>query len=293
MGVTILFWTPFVLAVGRLAGRALHLVKRSVTADSASAPGWVAARDSVATFEKRRTRALMRFHPGTGCSTSPPSSRRSPRGRACPAVPGADGLRRRTGARPDPAHAGRLGFVESGMTTLLVLNRVTPDQAVVALSSTGSSPSGYLIPSGRSPGRLAAQRPPVPTCTSGPPAALAVVSVRHRRPRSRGPSPSAARPPGRPSPWRSCGREPRHLGLLHVGEVIGAPSFLAPSVWASLSAVVAPPSPPHPGGGWEGGCGLLERLPAAVGVGTHPERPAAGPGPGRSRAAGRSHARRR
>src|SRR4051794_37313685 len=55
LGVTILFWTPFVAAVGRLSGRLIQLVKPGVTADTASL-ALIRARDRVSTsFVGRRT----------------------------------------------------------------------------------------------------------------------------------------------------------------------------------------------------------------------------------------------
>ena len=69
----------FVVAVGRLAGRVIHLVKHDVTADSASA-ALVTARDRVAaSFTGRRCAGRTSPPPATGCSTTPPWSRRSPR----------------------------------------------------------------------------------------------------------------------------------------------------------------------------------------------------------------------
>ena len=48
LGVTVQFWTPFVLRVGRLAVRVIHLVRAGETANSVSR-ALVTARDRVAT----------------------------------------------------------------------------------------------------------------------------------------------------------------------------------------------------------------------------------------------------
>ncbi len=131
LGVTILVWTPFVSAVGRLAGRAIHLVKSGVTPDSASR-ALINARDSVATsFEGRRTRALVAaaanrmfdFAALVAALTALGAHARPSQVMMVYAVAQALAL--------IPLTPGGLGFVESGMTTLLVLIGVTPDQAVV------------------------------------------------------------------------------------------------------------------------------------------------------------------
>jgi uncharacterized protein (TIRG00374 family) len=131
LGIAILVWTPFVRLVGRLAGRAIHLVRKEVTADSASA-ALITARNRVgASFEGRRTRAMVA---ATG--------NRMFDFAALVAALAALGAH----ARPSqvlmvyavaqalaliPLTPGGLGFVESGMTTMLVLIGLTADQAVV------------------------------------------------------------------------------------------------------------------------------------------------------------------
>ena len=131
LGFTILFWTPFVILVGRLAGRAIHLVKRNVTAESASA-ALITARDRVsASFEGRRTRALTAaagnrmfdFAALVAALTALGAHARPSQVMMVYAVAQALAL--------IPLTPGGLGFVESGMTTLLVLIGVTADQAVV------------------------------------------------------------------------------------------------------------------------------------------------------------------
>ncbi len=131
LGVTILLWTPFVRWVGRLSGRVIHLVKSGVTADSA-ALALINARDSVAaSFEGRRTRALTAaagnrmfdFAALVAALTALGAHARPSQVLMVYAVAQALAL--------IPLTPGGLGFVESGMTTLLVLIGVTADQAVV------------------------------------------------------------------------------------------------------------------------------------------------------------------
>ncbi len=131
LGFTILFWTPFVILVGRLSGRALHLVKPGVTAESASA-ALITARDRVsASFDGRRTRALTAaagnrmfdFAALVAALTALGAHARPSQVMMVYAVAQALAL--------IPLTPGGLGFVESGMTTLLVLVGVTADQAVV------------------------------------------------------------------------------------------------------------------------------------------------------------------
>jgi uncharacterized membrane protein YbhN (UPF0104 family) len=114
-----------------VAGRALHVVKHDVTADSASA-ALVSSRDRVAaSFDGRRTRAVLA---GAGNRMFDYA--------ALVAALAALGAH----ARPSevlmayavaqalaliPITPGGLGFVESGLTTMLVLVGVTADQAVV------------------------------------------------------------------------------------------------------------------------------------------------------------------
>jgi uncharacterized membrane protein YbhN (UPF0104 family) len=131
LGVTILLWTPFVHRVGRLAGRAIHLVRPAVTADSA-AVALVTARDRVASsFQGRRSRAMTAaagnrmfdFAALVAALTALGAHARPSQVMMVYAVAQALAL--------IPLTPGGLGFVESGMTTLLVLIGVTADQAVV------------------------------------------------------------------------------------------------------------------------------------------------------------------
>ena len=132
LSTAILVWSPFVVAIGRVSGRALHVVKHDITADSASA-ALVTARDRVAaSFRGRRTRAVLAA-----------AGNRMFDYAALVAALAALGAH----VRPSevmmayavaqalaliPITPGGLGFVESGLTTLLVLIGVTADQAVVA-----------------------------------------------------------------------------------------------------------------------------------------------------------------
>jgi uncharacterized protein (TIRG00374 family) len=131
LGVTILLWTPFVASVGRLAGRLIHLVKHGVSAESV-ALSLVTSRDRVAaSFEGRRTRALTAaagnrmfdFAALVAALTALGAHARPSQVMMVYAVAQALAL--------IPLTPGGLGFVESGMTTLLVLVGVTADQAVV------------------------------------------------------------------------------------------------------------------------------------------------------------------
>jgi hypothetical protein len=131
LSVAILVWTPFVIGVGRVVGRAIHVVKRDVTADSVAA-ALVVSRDRVAaSFAGCRTRALLAA-----------AGNRMFDYAALVAALAALGAH----ARPSevllayaiaqalaliPITPGGLGFVESGLTTMLVLVGVTADQAVV------------------------------------------------------------------------------------------------------------------------------------------------------------------
>jgi len=131
LSTAILVWTPFVAAVGRASGRVLHVVKHDATAESVSAT-LVRSRDRVvASFDERRTRAILA---ATG--------NRMFDFAALVAALAALGVHARASEvlmaycvsqalALIPITPGGLGFVESGLTTLLVLVGVTPDQAVV------------------------------------------------------------------------------------------------------------------------------------------------------------------
>jgi len=132
LGVTTLTWTRFVVAVGRAGGHAIHIAKHDITPDSA-ATALVAARDRVAAaFTRRWCRAV----------TAAAANRMFDYAALVAAlvVFGAH-------ARPAevllayavaqalalvPITPGGLGFVESGLTTLLVLIGISADQAVVS-----------------------------------------------------------------------------------------------------------------------------------------------------------------
>jgi uncharacterized membrane protein YbhN (UPF0104 family) len=131
LGAAILLWTPFVAGIGRLAGRLIQTVKPGVTADTASL-ALITARDRVASsFEGRRTRALTAaagnrmfdFAALVAALTALGAHARPSQVMMVYAVAQALAL--------IPLTPGGLGFVESGMTTLLVLIGVTADQAVV------------------------------------------------------------------------------------------------------------------------------------------------------------------
>jgi uncharacterized membrane protein YbhN (UPF0104 family) len=131
LGVTTLTWTRFVVALGRAGGHAIHVVKHDITADKA-AVALVSARDRVgAAFRGRWWRAV----------TAAAANRMFDYAALVAAlvVFGAQ-------ARPSevllayavaqalamiPITPGGLGFVESGLTTLLILIGISADQAIV------------------------------------------------------------------------------------------------------------------------------------------------------------------
>jgi uncharacterized protein (TIRG00374 family) len=132
LSIAFLIWTPFVIGVGRVAGRLLHLVKQDVTADSAS-DALISARDRVASsFAGCRTRAVIAAAGNRMFDYAALVAALAAMGAHARA---ADVLMAYAVAQAlalIPITPGGLGFVESGLTTLLVLVGVTADQAVVA-----------------------------------------------------------------------------------------------------------------------------------------------------------------
>ncbi len=132
LGLAVLHWDSFVRAVGRTAGRLIHLVRRSVSVDAVT-DSVVRQRDQVAaTFAGRWTRSLILA-----------SANRMLDYAALVAALYAVGAH----ARPSmvllayvisiaftlvPITPGGLGFVEAGLTTILVLAGVSADQAILA-----------------------------------------------------------------------------------------------------------------------------------------------------------------
>jgi hypothetical protein len=132
LSTAILVWTPFVMTVGRFSGRALHLVKHEITAESAAAT-LIRSRDRVAaSFAGCRTRAVVAaagnrmfdYAALVAALAALGAHARASQVLMAYAVAQALAL--------IPITPGGLGFVESGLTTLLVLIGVTADQAVVA-----------------------------------------------------------------------------------------------------------------------------------------------------------------
>jgi hypothetical protein len=132
LSTAIFVWTPFVAAVGQVSGRLLRLVNKNVSAHSAAA-ALVASRDRVAaSFDGRRTRAIVAaagnrmfdFAALIAALAAMGAHARASQVLMAYAVAQALAL--------IPITPGGLGFVESGLTTLLVLIGVTTDQAVVA-----------------------------------------------------------------------------------------------------------------------------------------------------------------
>jgi uncharacterized membrane protein YbhN (UPF0104 family) len=131
LSITVLVWTPFVAAVGGLAGRVIHVLKPQVTSVSASA-AVVTARDRIAAaFWGRRTRAvtataanrMFDYAALVVALTALGAHARPSEVMMAYAVAQALAL--------IPLTPGGLGFVDAGLTTLLVLIGVTADQAVV------------------------------------------------------------------------------------------------------------------------------------------------------------------
>jgi hypothetical protein len=132
LGLALLHWDSLVRRVGRVAGRAIHSVRRSVSV-TAVADRVVAQRDQVA--------AAFAGHWGRALSAA--AGNRMLDYAALVAAVYAVGGR----ARPSmvllayvmslalalvPVTPGGLGFVEAGLTSILVLAGVDSDQAVIA-----------------------------------------------------------------------------------------------------------------------------------------------------------------
>jgi uncharacterized protein (TIRG00374 family) len=131
LGLTALTWKRFVVLVGRAAGRVIHLVKRSVTADSCAAL-LVTQRDRVAAaFEGRWWAAAL----------AAAANRMFDYAALVAALVALDAH-----ARPSmvllayvvaqalamiPITPGGLGFVDAGLTALLVLIGVSADTALI------------------------------------------------------------------------------------------------------------------------------------------------------------------
>jgi putative heme transporter len=131
VGLALLHWDSFVGAIGRTAGRVIHLVRRQVSAETV-ADRVVAQRDAVA--------AAFAGHWGRALSAA--AGNRMLDYSALVAAVYAVGGR----ARPSmvllayvlslalalvPITPGGLGFVEAGLTSILVLAGVSSDQAVL------------------------------------------------------------------------------------------------------------------------------------------------------------------
>ena len=131
VGVTALTWTGFVVAAGRISGHVGHLVRRSISADSVAA-SLVAQRDRVASaFAGRWWRAVF----------AAAANRMFDYAALVAALAAFDAH-----ARPSevllayvvaqalaivPLTPGGLGFVESGLTTLLVLIGISAATAAI------------------------------------------------------------------------------------------------------------------------------------------------------------------
>jgi uncharacterized membrane protein YbhN (UPF0104 family) len=131
LSAAVLLWTRLVVVVGRVAGRVLHLLLPTVTAET-SAAALVAARDRVAAaFRGRWLRAvaaaagnrMFDYAALVAALTALNVHARPSEVMMAYAVAQALAL--------IPITPGGLGFVESGLTTLLVLIGVSADQAVV------------------------------------------------------------------------------------------------------------------------------------------------------------------
>ena len=131
LGTMMLTWDRFVLVVGRVAGRLIHLVRRQVTADS-SAAALVVQRDKVAAAFAGRWHGALVYA----------AANRLLDYAALVAALYAVGAHIRPALvllayvvalalAMVPITPGGLGFVEAGLTTLLVLSGVDADQAAV------------------------------------------------------------------------------------------------------------------------------------------------------------------
>ena len=131
IGTMMLTWDRFVVVVGRTAGRLLHLVRRSVTKDSAAA-ALVEQRDKVAAAFAGRWHGALVYA----------AANRLLDYAALVAALYAVGAHIRPslvllayvvalGLAMIPITPGGLGFVEAGLTTLLVLSGVPADQAAI------------------------------------------------------------------------------------------------------------------------------------------------------------------
>jgi uncharacterized protein (TIRG00374 family) len=132
LGLALLHWDSFVAVVGRMAGRGLHLVRRSVSATDV-ADRVVAQRDQVAAaYAGRWGRALA----------AAAGNRMFDYAALVAAVYAVGGRARPSmvllayvlslGLALVPLTPGGLGFVEAGLTSVLVLAGVDSDQAVIA-----------------------------------------------------------------------------------------------------------------------------------------------------------------
>jgi uncharacterized protein (TIRG00374 family) len=132
LGLALLHWDSFVAFVGRMAGRGLHLVRRGVPVTEV-ADRVVAQRDQVAAaFAGRWGRAL----------SAAAGNRMLDYAALVAAVYAVGGRARPSmvllayvlslGLALIPITPGGLGFVEAGLTSILVLAGVERDQAVIA-----------------------------------------------------------------------------------------------------------------------------------------------------------------
>ena len=131
LGLTALTWSRFVVLVGRAAGRVIHIVKRSVTADSCAAL-LVTQRDRIA--------AAFEGHWWVAAFAAA-ANRMFDYAALVAALVALDAH-----ARPSevllayvvaqalamiPITPGGLGFVDAGLTALLVLIGISPDTALI------------------------------------------------------------------------------------------------------------------------------------------------------------------
>jgi len=132
LSITVLVWTPFVVTVGRVSGRLINLVNKNVTADSVTA-ALVSSRDRVATsFAGRRTRAIIAAAGNRMFDYAALVAALAALGAHARAAEVMMAYAVAQALALIPITPGGLGFVESGLTTLLVLIGVAADQAVVA-----------------------------------------------------------------------------------------------------------------------------------------------------------------
>ncbi len=131
LGLTALKWRRFVLLIGRAAGRVIHVVKRSVTPDNCAA---------LLATQRNRVAAAFDGH-WWGAALAAAANRMFDYAALVAALAALDAHARPTevlmayvvaqALAMIPITPGGLGFVDAGLTALLVLIGVSPDTALI------------------------------------------------------------------------------------------------------------------------------------------------------------------